>query len=362
MKELVDPKRFVTGWRFLQVGLLVHIWIMGEYEASAFILILLLFVMASLRWRFRLPLWTVVFDAFMCLLYVPYADIGYLGLALPIFEFALKGKRLTALLLVAGLTYAAPSGFFFWLYFQALFFGIFSSVTLNSQRIYKLEADEQRKARHELERIKGELLEASRAASQQAELMERNRISRRLHDHLGHDLTGAWLALQAYEHVRQPEEAKQLLQEVKNRLERSTVILRETVHNMTTAALTGIENLDHIVRHFRQIEICYEKKGDMQLVSAHQWGLLEACLKEALTNVVRHSQATSVEVDVQVTESIARLLVGDNGAATLRRPAGSGLRSLQLRARAMEGSLSIHRENGFLLVCVLPLEKEGVKA
>lgn len=358
MKAIVEPMLFVNGWRFIQIGVLLHLWIMGEYTVISFILILLLLVLASLRWRFRLPLWTVLVDAFICILYMPYTEIASYGLALPIFELALSGKRLVALALVVGLTCFIPSNFLFWSYFQAFFIGSFSALTLSIQQIYKREADEQRKARYELERIKADLLEANRLTSHQAELMERNRISRQLHDHLGHDLTGALLALQAYEYVRQPDEARKLLQEVKNRLERSTAGLRETVHNMTPTALTGIENLDHIIRNFQQVEIHYQKKGDMLLVPAHKWGLLEACLKEALTNVARHSNATNVEVDLHVTESIVRLLIQDNGTVKNNDPAGSGLRSLQIRARSLGGSLSINRDDGFLLVCVLPLEKE----
>lgn len=225
--------------------------------------------------------------------------------------------------------------------------------------MFKREADEQRKARYELEQIKIELLEANQSVSRQAELMERYRISRELHDHLGHDLTGASLALQAYEYVQDqdPEEAKKLIEEVKNRLERSTKKLRNTVHNITPTTLIGFESLENIVQYFPQLAIKFQKSGDMLLVPAHQWALLEACLKEALTNVARHSNATIVEVDLQVTNSIVRLLVQDNGTVEKISYPGSGLRNLQIRSRSMGGSLSISRENGFLLVCVIPLEK-----
>lgn len=357
MKAFLEPMLFVNGWRFLHVGVLIHLWIMSESATSSFILILLLLIMTSLRWRFRLPAWSVAVDIVICVLYFSYTSISFYGLVLPIFELALKGRWFIASMIFGSLFFSSSSSLLFWFYLQAMMVGSFAYMTLQNQEAFKLEADEQRKSRYELERIKLELLEANQAAAHQAQLMERYRISRELHDHLGHDLTGASLALQAYEVVQEPEEARQLLQEVKLRIDRSTKSLRETVHNMTPTTFIGAESLENIVRQFGQVDTRFQKSGDMLLVSAHQWGLLEACLKESLTNVARHSNATKVGIDLHVTETIVRLSIGDNGTVQTSGQSGSGLRNLQLRARSLGGSLSITRDNGFLLVCVIPLER-----
>lgn len=360
MKARVEPMRLVNCWRFLSLAFLVFLWAGGDsLSTSAFILVLLLVLLSSLRWRFRLPWWSAALDAFVCFLYFPYTALGYYGLALPIFELTLRGRPFFALLLFISLL-AAPFSpvWLFWHFALALFVGLFSHVSLQTQHSYQQEADEQRKAKYELERVQAELLTASRAVAQQAELMERHRIARQLHDHLGHDLTGAALALQAYAYIQEPEEARKLLQEVKLRLERSATSLRETVHNETPTARIGVEHLEYAARNFRQADIRFQKSGDVLLVPAYHWGLLEACLKEALTNVARHSNATQVDVQVHATESITRLLVQDNGTTRPQQQAGSGLRSLQLRARALGGSLAVSGDNGFLLVCVLPRTDE----
>ncbi|PAV30675.1 hypothetical protein CIL05_06120 [Virgibacillus profundi] len=360
MKMIKEPMFFVNVWRFLMIGVLIHLWIMEEATTNSFILILLLMIMTSLRWRFALPVWSVLVDAFICFLFFPYTAISYYGLAVPIFELTIKGRAVFSLLFFISLFFTSASpNLLFWFFLQALFFGLFSYLTLKNQKVNKLEADEQRKARYELERIKIDLLEANQSVSQQAGLMERYRISRELHDHLGHDLTGASLALQAYEYIQDPHEADKLLEEVKNRLERSTKSLRETVHNMTPTTLMGVENLEYIINNYYQIDIDWKKSGDTLQVPAYMWSLLEACLKEALTNVVRHSNATKIEVDLHVTGTIARLSIQDNGTVPNQNQTGSGLRSLQMRARSLGGSVSINRDNGFLLVCVIPMEKGG---
>ncbi|WP_062049068.1 sensor histidine kinase [Bacillus sp. JCM 19034] len=359
MNKLKEPMHFVNGWRFLTLAVLTHLWIIGQFMNGSFILILLLFIMTSLRWRFALPAWSALFDLFFCFLFAPYTDVGYYGIVLPMFELALVGKSLFSLLLFTPLLFLPTSSdLLFWFFFQAFFFGVFAYQTLKNQQTYKLEADEQRKARYELERIKLDLLAANQSVSKQAGLMERFRISRELHDHLGHDLTGALLALQAYEYVKNPKDAEMLLEQVKDRLERSTKRLRETVHNITPTTLIGVENLEAIVQQIKHINVQWKKTGNMLQVPAYIWSLLEVCLKEAFTNVVRHSNATKVEVDLNVTDTIVRLGIQDDGTLSNRSQTGSGLRSLQMRARSLGGSVSINRDNGFLLVCVIPLEKE----
>lgn len=358
MKKLMQPMLFVNGWRFLMIVALIHLWIIDDAQNSSFILILLLLIMTSLRWRFTLPVWLVLVDILICFFYVPYTDVAYYGLALPVFELALKGKGLFSFFIFGSLFITGTlSNILFWFFFQAFFLGVFSFLSLRNQEIYLLEVDEQRKTLYELEQIKTELLEANQSVSHQAELMERYRISRELHDHLGHDLTGASLALQAYEYVQDRKEAEKLLQEVKNRLERSTKSLRDTVRNMTPMTRIGVERIESIVQNFQQRDIEFEKSGNMLLVPAHTWVLLESCVKETLTNVAKHSNATQVIVALQVTESIVRLSIQDNGTVRKNSHTGSGLRSLQMRFRSMGGSLSISQENGFLVVCVIPLDK-----
>lgn len=359
MKSTIEPMLFANICRFLYIAIMIHLWIIDESTISSFILILLLLIMTSLRWRFDLPVWTVIIDIIICCFYFRHTYISYYGLVLPMFELVLKEKLLFSILIFIVMCFLKiPSVFLFWNVVQTFFFGKFIYFTLKEQQRYRLEADEQRKHMHDLEQVKIDLLKANQAASHQAELMERYRISRELHDHLGHDLTGALLALQAYEYVKDSNEGNKLLDEVRSRLEQSTKILRETVHNMTSTTLIGIDNLEYIVYNFNQAEVRWRKSGNIQQVPAYIWSFLESYLKEALTNVARHSNATKVEVDLHVTESIVRLSILDNGTVKKDNHTGSGLRSLQMRARSFGGSLSISCEKGFLLVCVIPLEKE----
>ncbi|WP_413377144.1 sensor histidine kinase [Alkalihalobacillus sp. 1P02AB] len=362
MEKLEDPIWFVNGWRFLNLIVLTHLWYLGEQGIEGFILIILLAIMVCLRYRYELPVWTIIIDTSICLFFVPFNPAFIFGLSFPLFEFSLKGKWL--FVIPVGLIIILQghlTGLLFWYLLQAFFFGLFAYYAFKNRSESLLEADFERRARYELEQVKLDLLEAYSEVAQIAEVKERNRISRDLHDHLGHDLTGALLALQAYEHVDDEEKAIEMLKQVKERITRSTKRLRETVHNMTPVTLMEMERFEQIINDVESLEVKFLSSGNIELAPIHVSVLLESCLKEALTNVVRHSNATKVEVDLDITETIARLRVQDNGSVKKKSKNGSGLRSLQLRARALKGSLTIDRSNGYLLVCVLPITTGRLK-
>lgn len=359
MQEQGGRGRAASAWRMLHVLALALIWLTVEASPSAFAVLLLLLLLIVLRWRFRLPWWTVLLDGVACAGLSVLTDLAVYGLALVLFECALAGRLRWLTLALPSVLLPAFSVAVFLYAAQAAFIGYVLHRGRRKEQRYRQELDEQRRARHELERLRGELLEANQAAAQQAELLARYRMSRQLHDHLGHDLTGAELALQAYAWVDDPEEGEKLLAEVRQRLARSTVQLRNMVHNTTPTGRIGVELLEQVIADYRGPQITYTRSGDMQRVSAYVWPYLESLLKEALTNVARHSDATRIRIALDVNPQLVRLLIHDNGKTMTPHEASGGLRSLQMRARAMGGSLSVGYDNGFLLVSVILLDRGG---
>ena len=70
--------------------------------------------------------------------------------------------------------------------------------------------------------------------------------------------------------------------------------------------------------------------------------------KEVLNNAMQHSQATRLEVRVEVLSGLFRLRVNDNGVGFDEAKArlGNGLRNLRRRAREMGGTLTIDSAPG----------------
>ncbi|MEU6025440.1 histidine kinase [Streptomyces tauricus] len=88
--------------------------------------------------------------------------------------------------------------------------------------------------------------------------------------------------------------------------------------------------------------------------------LLGLVMREATTNVLRHSRARHAEVDYRVTDGLARLRVSNDGAdqpldTTRHTARGTGLHSLGERLRVAHGELTWHRDGEhFAVTALLP--------
>ena len=78
---------------------------------------------------------------------------------------------------------------------------------------------------------------------------------------------------------------------------------------------------------------------------------------EALTNIAKHANASSVQIQIADTEADQRIKVADDGVGGADPATGSGLRGLQDRAEALGGSVAISspRGQGTRLAADIPL-------
>lgn len=326
------------------------------------ILVLFLTNMALARSRFSLPGWTVLFDQVACLAAIPFWPGAWYGLALPLFEAMLKGKPWFALpVLITMMVYSEFSLPLIGVLIQAVFVGWAIRGWSLQTDVYRQEADRERRDRYELENLKAELLLANVQVARTAELSERNRIAQNLHDHVGHELTGTILALQAFEQLWKEgnPQANELFSQVQQRISDSALHLRETVHDLTPVKAIGIGRLEKICREFTACPVNLKIDGDTSKVPVYLWSVLEPCLKEALTNVARHAQANQVNVSLDVSAYIVRLYIHNDGIGGVPDGRGTGLRNLRQRARAVGGSVSTSVvKDAFQLVCVLPIRQD----
>ena len=196
----------------------------------------------------------------------------------------------------------------------------------------------------------------ARSAARYAEMAERSRIAQDIHDHVGHEISGAALALQTAIKLYEKNDGRagEVLRQTADRLDSAAGHLRETVHNLKPALLPGAWILEELCDSFSFCAVDYTSSGDFSGFS--HWELLAANLKETLTNVTRHSDATVVTVRLDGNAGYVRMIVTDNGNAGAIVRTGLGLSGMKERMAAIGGSLTINTVSGFQVVCVLPKE------
>ncbi|MCR3921409.1 MAG: sensor histidine kinase [Firmicutes bacterium] len=225
------------------------------------------------------------------------------------------------------------------------------------RRVY----DRERQLRFALEEAKGKLLGAAREAAHIAEIQERNRIAREIHDSIGHNLAGILLQLQVAHKTlhRDVHKADEYLAKSIAGLAASVELLRDTVHNIKPKEQLGLDYLQRVIDNFQFCPVEFSHSGNFNLLTPSQVEIISSILKEGLTNAQRHSQATQVEIKLDSTEQLVRLYIKDNGIGCDHMQEGLGISGMKERIRYAGGHLSIYGKDGFMLVCVLPREMGG---
>jgi len=262
-------------------------------------------------------------------------------------------KSLLALEVAAALIYAfwwLPAILAMWL----PFFSIMENKWNQLEKEYTRKGHKERSHRLKLETQIDKSTKDNINAARLAEMTERARIAQNIHDHVGHEMHGALIALQTAKKLYEKEDPRtaELLSQSLNRLESASATLRETVHNLRPAYTVGPDTLAEICKGFQFCPIQFTKAGDLKNL-AH-WELLAANLKELLTNTAKHSNATAITIGLSGNEKYVRLTVKDNGTTNKKVSQGLGLSGMKDRVRMAGGSLTISENAGFQVVCVLP--------
>lgn len=243
------------------------------------------------------------------------------------------------------------------------YFGYISDQFKKKEESFKTSFDSERRYSYELEQAKAKLLNSTREVAHLAEIRERNRIAREIHDSIGHSIAGVLINLQAGFKLldKNPNKASELLQKCITSLSDALTTIRNTVHNIKPEDKIGIEYLKNIIEHFEFCKVDFSYRGDIGSIASDQMELLATNIKEALTNASKHSGATKVEINLEMNSKFTRLYIKDNGSGCTKIKEGMGLSGMRERVQNFGGSLSISCDSGFLIVCVIPVAEMGMK-
>lgn len=178
-----------------------------------------------------------------------------------------------------------------------------------------------------------ELIDASDQMAKTATLAERARIAREIHDNVGHLLTRSFLQVKALQVVHGSDESVlDELTQVEGSLQEAFDTMRSSVHALHDDSIDLAAELERLAATsgVQDVSVRYEADGQ---ASAPIATCIVSVVREALTNVVRHSDATSATVRVTEYPALWQVVVADEGHATSGSTLGEGLGLASMRER-----------------------------
>lgn len=239
--------------------------------------------------------------------------------------------------------------------------------------VFTLLAVHSEKARHEVQRLAGELTEANRQlrdyavrVEELAATRERNRIAREIHDSLGHYLTVVNVQIEAARTMESvdPARARAALAKAQTLTQEGLQDIRRSLAALRSSPLDNkslVEGLRELVASScgAGTRAEFQLLGELRSLSSPAELSLYRAVQEGLTNVRKHARAEMARVilDFRVTKRVS-VSVGDNGGgmAAGAESGGYGLLGLRERAQLLGGLLRVETapRQGFTITLELP--------
>ena len=200
-------------------------------------------------------------------------------------------------------------------------------------------------------------------------LKERNRISREIHDSVGHALSTAMIQLSAMEAIADKESSsiKPMANNLRNFINESFQDVKKAVRELKPDEYDNYHGL------LRIQEACknFEKMSGIEvktIISKGEWSLstkqinhLYRITQEVLSNSLRHGKATLIKVIMNFTDDEFVISFNDNGIGTDEiKETGVGLKSIRERAEEINGIVDMKssKGKGFFIKVIVPKEVE----
>lgn len=239
------------------------------------------------------------------------------------------------------------------LFFMALILSEKTKRMLQTERDFRLLRDTSTEYHLLLQQKNKDLMERQDYEIHAAALRERNRIAREIHDNVGHMLSRSILQAGALLAINQQENLKEPLHALKDTLSHAMDEIRNSVHDLHDDSVDLRQTVSDMLSEFSgyQIHLNYDISG---FVPAPVKYCFLAILKESLSNIARHSNATDISVTLQSHPSLYRLTVADNGTDIHQAPSGIGILNMQERVRNLDGHFSVATDKGFVVFASIP--------
>lgn len=179
---------------------------------------------------------------------------------------------------------------------------------------------------------------------------DRERIARDLHDLVIQQLFATGMTLESIARKSAGSNDSEKINQAVDDLDRTIKQIRQSIYALTTPENEGVSlrrRVMHEVEGYTVLlgstpSITFEGPVD-SMTSDRETTQVVAALRELLSNAVRHAQASTVSVVLQIIDDHLALTVSDDGVGIPESVSRSGLDNLRKRAEAMGGSFETTR-------------------
>ncbi|MNJ41519.1 Oxygen sensor histidine kinase NreB [compost metagenome] len=362
-----------------------HIFLLQNSPYERYVIhILVLFTVAILgrfiRQNTYLSIWCLLLIASSAWLSYTYGGLVSLAALSPVFIYPSMPGRFVQVNMFAlhlGTLYFAMKseplswrfGILLFLVFMAAILAYLQHISAQKNELQQTY-DDLRRRHYELHDANRRILLFSKQVEGAAQAEERTRISRELHDDLGHRLIRAKMMMEAALHVIPTDSDKgmSLLVQIRDQLSTGMDGLRATVRRLKPPSeVTGIQALRIMLEEIGRengIRTALSVEGQPYPLYPSLEIILYKNARESLTNALKHGRPDAVEIKLSYSENEIRMAVSNNGILPLLHEdfdnvAGLGIAGMSERCQVAGGSLQVELEPCFTVTTRLPVARQG---
>jgi len=206
----------------------------------------------------------------------------------------------------------------------------------------------------QLEEKNKELMEKQDYEINLATSNERNRIARDIHDNVGHMLSRSILQIGALLTISKDEETKESLRLIKDTLSEAMDSIRNSVHDLHDESIDLQNEIKALIDNFKFCPIEFDYDVETNLDKNLKYCFITVT-KEALSNVISHSNATKVFVAIREHPALYQLIIRDNGSnCSYKSENGIGIKNITDRVATANGNVNISCDKGFKIFISIP--------
>ncbi len=194
-----------------------------------------------------------------------------------------------------------------------------------------------------------------------SKLEERNIIAQKLHDELGHTLSGSTMQLEAVKMLLETdkEKSKDMINTVIDVLRNGSDSIRKILKSVQPeTASMNIEIVKELALNTQKksgilIDIIYNK--DIADLDFRKWSVICLNVKESLTNMMKYSNATNCVIKFERLNKVFKVSIEDDGNGCSTVINGMGLQGIEERLLNIDSKLIVDGSNGFKLIMLISI-------